>query len=465
MKRTVQIIAVGLVLASDLSGQAQSVPQLINYQGQLLDSTGAPLTNGDYVIQVRLFAFESGGTAIWGPQVFNGQSGTGFAPKVAVVQGRFNLVLGPQDTAGQNLSSVFAANPTVFIELTVGVGSPISPRQQVLSAPFALSAANAANAQNAVNAQNAANAQNAVNAQNATSAQTAVSAQNADTAQNAVNAQNAANAQNAVNAQTANSATSATSATTAQTANSATTASSLNGYNWGTIFSSANPAGGTLSVAAANIRGEMQMGTSSSDYHHFTVGGGNSYGYLYGSFPALADGLHLGYNYYWDASGFGHLVAADGATSRLTVGYGFVALFVGGVGAAPSTIRLNATTTGVTVYGTFNNSSDRNAKQDFTAVSPLEILDKVARLPLSQWSYKTDPATRHIGPMGQDFYSLFSVGTDEKHIAPIDEGGVALAAIQALNQKVEQKDAQIRDLEGRLRKLESLLESRMEKGD
>ncbi len=93
--------------------------------------------------------------------------------------------------------------------------------------------------------------------------------------------------------------------------------------------------------------------------------------------------------------------------------------------------------TSVTVNGTFNNNSDRNAKERFHPVNPAEILEKVARLPVTEWSYQSDAATRHIGPVAQDFYSSFNVGTDEKHIAPIDEGGVALAAIQGLNQKLE----------------------------
>jgi hypothetical protein len=122
---------------------------------------------------------------------------------------------------------------------------------------------------------------------------------------------------------------------------------------------------------------------------------------------------------------------------------------------------VDATTSGVSVYGTFNNSSDRNAKQDFAPVSPSEILDKVAQLPVSEWSYKTDASTRHIGPMGQDFYSTFNIGTDEKHIAPIDEGGVALAAIKGLNQKLEneakEKDARIETLEKKLNELEAAM--------
>ena len=106
---------------------------------------------------------------------------------------------------------------------------------------------------------------------------------------------------------------------------------------------------------------------------------------------------------------------------------------------------------------TFSNGSDRNAKQDFAPVSPSQILEKVVQLPISEWSYKADPATRHVGPMAQDFYSAFNIGTDDKHIAPIDEGGVAFAAIQALNRKVEEKEQQIRKLEQRLGRLEQLL--------
>ena len=146
------------------------------------------------------------------------------------------------------------------------------------------------------------------------------------------------------------------------------------------------------------------------------------------------------------SSAFGRLYAFDGATSRLTVGYGFVSVFVGGVGAVPNTERIRATTSGVTVFGSFSNQSDRNAKQHFARVNPTEILAKVAALPISEWSYKDDPSTRHIGPMGQDFYPLFKVGSDERSIAPIDEGGIAFAAIQGLNSKVDESAAELRRL-------------------
>ena len=49
--------------------------------------------------------------------------------------------------------------------------------------------------------------------------------------------------------------------------------------------------------------------------------------------------------------------------------------------------------------------------------------------------------------MAQDFYAAFNVGTNERHIAPIDESGVALAAIQGLNEKLEETRAGERGVE------------------
>jgi UTP-glucose-1-phosphate uridylyltransferase len=124
-------------------------------------------------------------------------------------------------------------------------------------------------------------------------------------------------------------------------------------------------------------------------------------------------------------------------------------------------------TTSVTVNGTFNNNSDRNAKEAFSPITPAQILEKVTQMPVSEWSYKVDANTRHIGPMAQDFYTAFNVGTDDKHIAPVDEGGVALAAIQGLNQKVEDREAKIQEqaaeidaLKVRLEKLEQWMDQK-----
>ncbi len=115
-------------------------------------------------------------------------------------------------------------------------------------------------------------------------------------------------------------------------------------------------------------------------------------------------------------------------------------------------------------------TSDRNAKENFKPVDNQAVLAKVAALPLTQWNYKTDKTgVQHIGPMAQDFQAAFGLdGADDKHISVVDEGGVALAAIQGLNEKVEsgkqKAEMQIEklvaenaELKARLEKLEQLM--------
>src|SRR5208283_1090809 len=100
------------------------------------------------------------------------------------------------------------------------------------------------------------------------------------------------------------------------------------------------------------------------------------------------------------------------------------------------------------VAGAWTSVSDRNVKEDFTAIKPAEVLAKVAALPITQWKYKVEAdGTEHLGPMAQDFHAAFGLnGADDKHISTVDEGGVALAAIQGLNQKVEEKNSEIQTL-------------------
>jgi cell division protein FtsB len=60
----------------------------------------------------------------------------------------------------------------------------------------------------------------------------------------------------------------------------------------------------------------------------------------------------------------------------------------------------------------------------------------VAALPIKTWNYKSqDASVRHIGPMAQDFYAAFGLGSGDKTISTIDLDGVALAAIQGLHQE------------------------------
>ena len=52
--------------------------------------------------------------------------------------------------------------------------------------------------------------------------------------------------------------------------------------------------------------------------------------------------------------------------------------------------------------------------------------------------------------------NAFALGSDDKHISVVDEGGVALAAIQGLNEKLEKRNA---ELEAKNAALERRLEA------
>jgi hypothetical protein len=119
--------------------------------------------------------------------------------------------------------------------------------------------------------------------------------------------------------------------------------------------------------------------------------------------------------------------------------------------------------------GTWSSLSDRNTKENFAVVAGTEILDKVAALPLASWNYKAqDRSIRHLGPTAQDFHAAFGLGESERTISGVDADGVALAAIQGLNQKLEAqvkaKEIRITELEKRLEKLESFFAARRENG-
>ena len=124
--------------------------------------------------------------------------------------------------------------------------------------------------------------------------------------------------------------------------------------------------------------------------------------------------------------------SVDGALSVSVGGTGYIAKF-GNASAFVADLTTNGTFSAVM----FNPTSDRNAKENFSPVDAGMILEKVAALPISRWNFRSHGSSEHIGPMAQDFHAAFGLnGEDDTHIATVDADGVALAAIQGLNQKL-----------------------------
>jgi hypothetical protein len=91
------------------------------------------------------------------------------------------------------------------------------------------------------------------------------------------------------------------------------------------------------------------------------------------------------------------------------------------------------------------------------------VLAKLATVPVQQWHYKWEDAADvlNLGPMAQDFKQAFYPGRDDKSITTLEFDGVELAAIQGLNQKLDEQKAENAELRSRLEKLEQLMTDRV----
>ena len=104
--------------------------------------------------------------------------------------------------------------------------------------------------------------------------------------------------------------------------------------------------------------------------------------------------------------------------------------------------------------GSWNCSSSREVKRDFAPVDTRDALEKVASLALTSWRFVNEPeGVRHVGPMAEDFRAAFGLGSDERSISSVDAQGVALAAIQGLNTKVEAQMQEIAELKATVARL------------
>jgi hypothetical protein len=95
-------------------------------------------------------------------------------------------------------------------------------------------------------------------------------------------------------------------------------------------------------------------------------------------------------------------------------------------------------------------SSDRDLKENFTEIDKQQILDHLSAMPVTMWNMK-GTTVKHIGPVAQDFYAAFNVGEDDRHINTVDEGGVSLAAIQALYDIVKKQQQEIEELKAMIK--------------
>ena len=120
--KTPQCMMPALTLLATTAAAVAQVPELINYQGRLLDGTN--LVNDTVPIVFRVYDEVSGGN----PHYAETQT-------VAVIDGLFATRLGASNPVPGSLHAVLT-NAQVYVELEVD-GTVLSPREQMVSVPYA----------------------------------------------------------------------------------------------------------------------------------------------------------------------------------------------------------------------------------------------------------------------------------------------------------------------------------------
>ena len=113
--------------------------------------------------------------------------------------------------------------------------------------------------------------------------------------------------------------------------------------------------------------------------------------------------------------------------------------------------------------GVWTNASSRTFKEAFTSVDPVSVLEKLVAMPVKTWFYKgAHDDGLHMGPVAEDFASTFGLGSNEKYIGSVDESGVAFAAIQGLNHKLESSNRQMASENTALKQQNTKLQSSLD---
>jgi endosialidase-like protein len=204
--------------------------------------------------------------------------------------------------------------------------------------------------------------------------------------------------------------------------------------------SAATVGGGGNNMASGPAATVVGGGFNIASGGNATVGGG---------YANTASGQYsFAAGYYANADGAGCFVFADSSSAIKTkcnspnvfvarAVQGFYLYTAGNENAGYTGVYLGA---GSSSWSTL---SDRNSKANIEPVDAEAVLAKLAAIPIATWNWKAqNTGVRHMGPMAQDFRTAFGLGEDDKHITTVDEEGVALAAIQGLNAKLEERVAE-----------------------
>ena len=138
------LVVVLILMAASVLGVAApgaeaaiGINQAINYQGRLMDNSGANVADGIYQIEFTLYDQASGGAQLWSASTTNGlPTGTPVAVSVSVQSGLFTILLGDTGT-GQVPLDIDWNQDSLFLGITIGADAEMTPRKRLTAVPYA----------------------------------------------------------------------------------------------------------------------------------------------------------------------------------------------------------------------------------------------------------------------------------------------------------------------------------------
>jgi microcystin-dependent protein len=130
--RLFSILTVLFILFSfPLFSYGGAIPQLLNYQGTLTDTSGNPVPDGQYGVVFGIYDVSTGGNALWTETWDN------TTMPITTINGNFSVLLGKHTPLP---ASFFADHPSTYLGIKIGSDSEMIPRQQISSVAYAFTA-------------------------------------------------------------------------------------------------------------------------------------------------------------------------------------------------------------------------------------------------------------------------------------------------------------------------------------
>lgn len=131
----------GVTFDGPLEAQAVSPPNVISYQGRVLNANGVPDTSASVSMKFELYSALTGGICLWSNSSSTCDSNTPAsttARTVTLSAGLFTVHMGASSWAAIG-DSIFEDNDTVFLQVYIE-GEALTPRKPIDAVPFALNA-------------------------------------------------------------------------------------------------------------------------------------------------------------------------------------------------------------------------------------------------------------------------------------------------------------------------------------